>query len=148
MKLIFKTNTYGFYIEITNSLIAKRIKDCLPLDSKVIKHNDVICFNIYNLDVALEDSSLCPTEGDVIWDYNNNTLCICLGVYSNRDIVLKGIKAGRALASPNEMNQLNNNEKVSISFLEDKKSSSDSRILSQNEIDNLVKELLSSKGRK
>jgi len=150
MKLIFKTNTYGFHIEITNPLIARKLKDSLPWDSKVVKYNDSICFNMYTLDVALEDPSLCAKKGDVIWNYSNSSLCIYLGLpdAEQKGTPSKGIKAGRILASADEIRQLNNGDKISVSLLEEKSSYSDGRILSQSEIDSLVKNLLSSKNNK
>ena len=135
MKLIFKTNTYGFHVEITNPLIAARIKEHLPLDSKVIKYNNALCVNI-NLDVAFGGASLSVREGDVVWDYSNSSLCIYLGSSNVKQdgISLKGIKAGHLLASVEEIRQLNNGDKISVLLLEQKNSYSDSRILSQSEI--------------
>jgi len=146
MKLILKTDAYGFHIKIINPLFATKLKEYLPLESKVLKYNNSICFNIDDIGVVLKDSSLHAEEGDVIWNYSRSFLCICLGVTdtNEEETYLKGIKVGHTLASPDEIRQLNSSDKVSISLLEDTKYL-DGRILDQSEIDSLVKGLLSGK---
>ncbi len=143
MKLVLKTNNYGFHIEISNYLWVNSAKEVFPLDSYVVVLPGRICFPVLGIRVGIEDRAIMVKEGDVIWSIKEEFICICLSEKPPclEDKEFKGVKIGRTLASIGELQQLKADTKVSISLLEEKKNP-DNRILSQKEIDDLVKQLL------
>ncbi len=147
MKIALKTDTYGFYIEISNPLVAREIKKNLPLESSVTYLDNKICFKIGKIDLALPGSAIYPHNGDIIWSYSNkNFLCVYFSDGAASDS-LNGIKVGYTLTAMDELNQLKHNEKTFIS-LSDERNTLDNRILSQGEIDDLVKSIISEKDNK
>lgn len=143
MKLVFKTNSYGFHVDISNYLWISSAKKAFPLDSYAVMLPERICFPVAGIRASIEDKMLMVRGGDVIWSVKEEFICICLCKDPSclEDREFKGVKIGRTLASIDELQQLKADAKVSISLLEEKKGP-DNRILSQREIDELVKQLL------
>lgn len=107
-----------------------------------------MCFR-FDIEVPLEDNTLDINHGEVVYYPQNKCLCIFLGseTEGNQDIFdLKknGIVVGNLLTSLAELKHMELVEKVNISLVKDSEYYGD-RILSQAEIDGLVKELLEKK---
>ncbi len=147
MKLLFKSNNYSFYAQIFNPLAINAVKKILPLEVPVLVLCERICFSIPTTNIAgEEDKNLKIKEGDLFWDIQKKYLCISLCSNSSfiNDPVFKGVKIGKILSSIDELQQLKEGVKASISLFEEKNVSGN-RILSQEEIDILIKQLLKEK---
>lgn len=155
MKVVFKTNNFGFYATLNDSAAAKEIFKRLPLDALVYRWGD----EIY-VDTGIEASSTGATldlqVGDVAYWPEGKCLCVFFGptvISTGKKPVPAGpvVIIGNTLASPEELRRVEENEKINISAVREVSVYSsypaDEKKLTQPEIDMLVKQLLEAKKR-
>jgi hypothetical protein len=148
MKVAFKSKTYSFYAEFNDTLAAKEIIKHLPLELNVEKVKNKIYFYL-GLELPRDVPSSEIKIGDVIFLPQDRILCVYLELGDLNEaekygLIKSGIVVGRVLAPLNELKSIQLEEKINVSYVEEKKQYDD-RILSQEEIDELVKELLAKK---
>ena len=119
MKLVFRTNSYGFHVDISNYLWISSAKEDFLLDSYAVVLPERICFPVAGIRASIEDKMLIVRGGDVIRSVKEKLICICLCKDSPclEDREFKGVKIGRTLTSIDELQRLKADTKVSISLL-------------------------------
>jgi len=145
-KLLFKANNYNFYAQINGTIMSKDLVKRLPAKSKVQHHEGKIYFYL-NDQVACKLINVKDSKpGDLIYDMQNRTLCILFDDKAGSDPELKdpgsaAIVIGHVLSSIDEVAQIELGEDVEI-LLEDAPVQYDTKILSQAEVDAVLKGLL------
>jgi hypothetical protein len=144
--------------ELNNTITAQNIFQKLPLESTVSRWGDEIFFNI-GVESLTEDGTLNVNVGDVAFLPEGNCLCVFFGrtpasvfdkPVSEKPVVI----IGKTLASPDELRDIKPGTRISVARAEESEYAaktpsnySDSRKLSQTEIDILVKRLLEEKAK-
>lgn len=149
MKIAFKVRNYVFYAKFNETPAAQEIIKCLPSEKDVEKTKERVCFHFDDIQDPMEGNIPDIREGEIVYYPQNKCLCIFLGSESEGegkefDLKNKGIVVGNLLTSLAELKHMELTGKVEISSVKDREYYGD-RILSQKEIDELVKELLEKK---
>jgi hypothetical protein len=153
MIIVFKAQNIGFYAKFNDSLTAQEVTKNLPLEGTACKWGDEIYFNVH-IKLAGQGSTLDVNVGDVAYWPEGKSICVFFGP-TEASIDDKPVPAspvviiGKTMASPEELKEVKAGEKIRV-FIFSKKASftsginlyEDSRRLTQEEIDELVKKLL------
>ncbi|MFH1767622.1 MAG: cyclophilin-like fold protein [Candidatus Omnitrophota bacterium] len=156
MKVSFGSANYAFYANLNDTSAAKEIARCLPLELRAEQKDENICFPV-NIDLPRESNGSVVEKGDIVWLPQQGALAVWLreeekdtshGAGGREAVTV----IGKVLASLDEIKQLAPGTKISLSAAKEDKpqavenKSSDYRMMNQDEIDTLVKELLGKKG--
>lgn len=142
MQVGFKTKKFKFLVKFNDIPTAQEIIRNLPIESTVSRWGDEIYF-----DIGFElTSSAATTEvrvGDVAYWAEGKSACVFFGptpMSTTDQPVPAGpvVLIGKTVFSPDELRSISAGEKIT---LEKEEVVHDSRILSQGEIDNLIKRL-------
>lgn len=148
-RLIFKTSNYNFCAEINGTIMAKDLIKQLPAKSMIQHYEGKIYFYLNNqISCKLINISNVKT-GDLIYDMQTRTLCILFNDKAKIDSGERysnsaAIAIGRILSSMDEVAQIGLGEEVKI-LLENEPQQYDTKILSQIEIDNVLRGLMDKK---
>ena len=156
MVTVFKAKNAGFYVKFNDSLTAQQVVKSLPLEGTVCRWGDEIYFSV-NINVPSEGKTRDVDVGDVAYWPEGKSLCVFFGP-TEASISEKPVPAspviiiGKTMASPEELREIKAGEKITV-FIFVKKASftsginlyEDTRKLSQEEIDELVRKLLAEK---
>jgi len=145
MEVEFKSSSFAFRAKFNESETAKKISELLPLETSVFDENGKICFAI-NVDVASCEFAKTVNKGDVIYFPEEKILCVFCrsreisNIFSEYPFII----VGSTVVSHEELREILPAKKVLISLRRPKYSFGE-RILSQEEIDEIVKKLLAEK---
>ncbi|MDD5347957.1 MAG: cyclophilin-like fold protein [Candidatus Omnitrophica bacterium] len=156
MLIVFKTRNFGFYVRFNHSACAQDIVNQLPIHGFVQKWGDEIYFDT-RTDASTEGKTMDVNVGDVAYWPEGRCLCVFYGrtEASKNDKPVPAspvVLVGRTMASPEELRHIRPGEPISAFVMTQAKSFStakdpytDSRKLTQAEIDKLVRQLLEEK---
>jgi hypothetical protein len=156
MIIVFKAKNIGFYVKFNESTTAQEVIKNLPMEGIVRKWGDEIYFDT-GINVTADGKTTDINVGDVAYWPEGKSLCVFFGP-TQASITDKPVPAspvvivGKTFASPDELKEIKPGEEISV-FVVSKKSSfttrmnpyEDTRKLSQQEIDSLVRQLLEEK---
>jgi len=143
MQISFQTSKFNFLARFDDSQASEKLISCLPLEAFVRKWGDEIYFKVDQ--VSLSGTLTSEVQvGDVAWWPEGNCLCVFFGPTpesSGQDPVPASpvIVLGKTVFSPEELRSISEGEIIKLSTAAD--NSNDTRIMSQNEIDSLIKQL-------
>lgn len=144
MQVSFKTDKFNFLATLDKSDAAQELFSRLPLEATVKRWGD----EIY-CETGWEDFSSYPATSEVrvggiaFWP-EGKCLCVFFGPTpqssDERPVPASPvIVVGKTILSPDELRSVSEGEKITIAAQADR--SGDTRIMSQNEIDSLLKQM-------
>jgi hypothetical protein len=150
MEIVFKIGSFGFYGEFNDSLVAREIIKKMPLSATIATWGNEIYWEI-SPPIVMECNRAEVTwevaVGDIGFWPEGKCLCVFFGPTPasinerprpNSPVVI----LGKTLASVDELKAVKAGEHIYVSLNEKKDKPKDNRILSQAEIDELVKEIM------
>ena len=156
MVIVFKAKNVGFYVQFNDTPTANDIIKGLPIEGIVSKWGDEIYFKT-GIDAAGDGRTTDLNVGDVAYWPEGQCLCMFYGP-TQAITELKPVPAspviivGKTMASPDELREIHEGERISVFVFAKKEYAmavenpyDDNRRLSQSEIDELVRKLLSEK---
>jgi hypothetical protein len=156
MVIVFKAKNVGFYVQFNDTPTANDIIKGLPIEGIVSKWGDEIYFKT-GIDAAGDGRTTDLNVGDVAYWPEGQCLCIFYGP-TQASTEQKPVPAspviivGKTMASPDELREIHEGERISVFVFAKKEYAmavenpyDDNRRLSQSEIDELVRKLLSEK---
>jgi hypothetical protein len=157
MLIVFKAKNIGFYVKFNDSPAAVEISHRLPVEGVVSKWGDEIYFET-NISAPADGQTMELQVGDVAYWPQGKCICVFFG-RTEASTTDKPVPAspvvviGHTMATPGELREISAGEIIRVfvmgktqNYSRDSNLYEDSRKLSQQEIDILVKQLLEEKG--
>ena len=156
MLIVFKTDNYGFHVKFNENFAAQEMVRRLPLSGVVSKWGDEIYFET-DASIPLDGQTMDVNLGDVAYWPQGKCVCVFYGrtPASTTDKPVPAspvVVIGHTMADNEELREIKAGERIQVFVmgialgdLKDETVYDDSRKLSQQEIDILVKRLLAEK---
>ncbi|MCX5708486.1 MAG: cyclophilin-like fold protein [Candidatus Omnitrophica bacterium] len=157
MLIVFKAKNIGFYVKLNDSPAAAEISCRLPVEGAASRWGDEIYFET-DISAPADGQTMDVQVGDVAYWPQGKCICVFFGrtEASKTDKPVPAspvVVIGHTLATPGELREINAGEAIRVFVMGKSQNYSqglnpyeDSRKLSQQEIDILVKQLLEEKG--
>lgn len=151
-KLEFKSESFVCIAELQDNATSNYLITRFPLEVKALSRDNAIYFNV-DLDAPLAHITTKVQPGDVAYSPDDKAIYIfsraptqkpsAMPIFTEPVVII-----GKTLSSPDEVRDLLSGKKISISVREkdSKPTIDDKRILTQKEIDALVKEMRQKRG--
>lgn len=143
MQVSFQTSKFNFMASFDDCETVQGLSGILPLEAKVKRWGDEIYFEIGH-ELPEGPTTTGVKAGDVAYWPEGRCLCVFFGptpASSDGNPVPASpvVVIGRTVFSPDELRSVSEGEKIVVEFCPD--TASDTRIMSQSEIDDLIKRM-------